>query len=300
MLPRYNEILVSGESSLTQEGLRLLPQPPILPSAGTEQIITHGDNPHYQQTDPLFCSVEELNYSSDQVNRVAASSQMTGSPLVNAPGQLTNSVRVPTVTLRAPMDAGAVVSTPPQRQSQEFRAAQQYFDSPIINDSANYSQLPYLPLDNLSYGGNVHSDFSPSGAGAESSRTGAGPVAASVWNKSGLSPEGGHSMRFSGPRATQSPASETSPSISSSDHRKMSYSSGNAPIPQPSEEEPSPVREIHGSPMGARRRQFIRTESPPLDKDGRMTCRFSGCIGTTFDRKCEWRSVIYSCLALQT
>jgi len=34
---------------------------------------------------------------------------------------------------------------------------------------------------------------------------------------------------------------------------------------------------------------FKRAEEPPRNEDGKMTCKYQECHGTSFDRKCEWR-----------
>jgi hypothetical protein len=40
---------------------------------------------------------------------------------------------------------------------------------------------------------------------------------------------------------------------------------------------------------------FKRKEEPPRDEHGKMKCKYKGCDGVTFDRKCEWRYVFTVC-----
>lgn len=247
-------------TSLTDNSPALLPSHGSLIAASTTGIITQADPRYNEFLGPMFLGTPNLDYQSRP--------QL---PL-QGPSQLTNNT-VSQLTFCAPETRTvAATATAPLLNSEDV-----YYTPSDNIATAAYNNLGF-PLGELAFRGGTGS-VGISGA----------TVAAS--NKIGLSPLPSNIMRPPSSIEMRSPESEPSPPASSSYMRKASLSSSSAAVPAPSEEDRSPAMRPAEAPPTNRSRPIRRTESPPLNVNKKMTCKFAECAGITFERKCEWRLV---------
>ena len=252
-----------GSASLTHNSPALLPPHGTMLSGG---IISQGAPPYNQILNQIFLGTQGLDYQARQSMDYQGRQSSQHLTLADS-GPLTNTT-VPQLTFS---ENRSVSDTAPRLDPEEV-----YFTSPSTVATAGYNNL------NLPFGGFVIRG----GTGSVDN-----PAAAATSNKTSPASHMSTPMPLQSNIKMRSPESEPSPSVSSSYPRKASFSSSSAAVLAPSEEDLSPATRPAEAPSANRSRSIRRTESPPLDVNNKMTCKFAECAGITFDRRCEWRLV---------